>query len=91
MNKSEFYYRGEIDLFLHDSLHKNIVIKIPMTIERLKTVKVLSAKGIKTNATLIFSATQALLDDVIVKMAKHPLTDLGIDRFLKGWEAVPNK
>ena len=42
-------------------IHKNIVIKIPMTQEGLKAVKVLSAKGIKTNVTLIFSATQALL------------------------------
>lgn len=42
-------------------IHKNIVIKIPMTEEGLKAVKVLSSKGIKTNVTLIFSATQALL------------------------------
>jgi transaldolase len=42
-------------------IHKNIVIKIPMTKEGLKTVKVLSKEGIKTNVTLIFSAAQALL------------------------------
>lgn len=42
-------------------LHKNIVIKIPMCIEGLKAVKVLSDKGIKTNVTLIFSSQQALL------------------------------
>lgn len=42
-------------------IHKNIVIKIPMTTEGLKAVKELSKKGIKTNVTLIFSATQALL------------------------------
>lgn len=42
-------------------IHKNIVIKIPMTQEGLKAVKQLSAKGIKTNVTLIFSAAQALL------------------------------
>jgi len=42
-------------------IHKNIVIKIPMTEEGLKAVKILSAKGIKTNVTLIFSASQALL------------------------------
>ncbi len=42
-------------------IHKNIVIKIPMTLEGLKAVKELSGKGIKTNVTLIFSATQALL------------------------------
>ena len=138
-------------------IHKNIVIKIPMTLEGLKAVKALSAEGIKTNVTLIFSATQALLaaragatyvspflgriDDigavgmnlieeivdifnihaieteiiaasvrnplhviqaarcgchiatipynVIIQMAKHPLTDSGIERFLKDWESVP--
>lgn len=42
-------------------IHKNIVIKVPMTSEGLKAVKILSIKGIKTNVTLIFSATQALL------------------------------
>lgn len=42
-------------------IHPNIVIKIPMTIEGLKAVKVLSAEGIKTNVTLIFSSGQALL------------------------------
>lgn len=140
-------------------IHKNIVIKIPMTLEGLKAVKILTAEGIKTNVTLIFSATQALLaaragatyvspflgrlDDigangmtliqeiveifdvhgikteiiaasirnpihvieaarlgahiatipynVIVQMAKHPLTDSGIERFLKDWEGVPKK
>lgn len=140
-------------------IHKNIVIKIPMTLEGLKAVKILSSKGIKTNVTLIFSATQALLaaragatyvspflgrlDDigmdglnlieeivdifdthgieteiiaasirhpvhvveaarlgahiatipykVIVQMTKHPLTDAGIERFLKDWEGVPKK
>lgn len=130
-----------------------------MTLEGLKAVKILTAEGIKTNVTLIFSATQALLaaragatyvspflgrvDDigtegmnlieeivdifavhnisteiiaasirnplhvinaarigchiatipynVIVQMAKHPLTDIGIERFLKDWETVPKK
>ena len=145
-------------------IHKNIVIKIPMTLEGLKAVKilaaeVLSSEGIKTNVTLIFSAAQALLaaragatyvspflgrvDDigsvgmtlieeivdifdihgieteiiaasirnplhvidaaragchiatipynVLIQMAKHPLTDIGIERFLKDWESVPKK
>ncbi|SES82135.1 transaldolase [Natronincola peptidivorans] len=135
-------------------IHENIVIKIPMTDEGLKAVKVLSSKGIKTNVTLVFSPSQALmaakagatyvspflgrLDDIghtgveLVKeiveifdlylidteviaasirhsmhvletakvgahiatipygvfkqMLKHPLTDSGIDRFLKDWE-----
>ncbi len=42
-------------------IHPNMVVKIPMTVEGLKAVKVLSAEGIKTNVTLIFSANQALL------------------------------
>ena len=139
------------------AIHKNIVIKIPMIEEGLKAVKILSANGIKTNVTLIFSASQALLaakagatyvspfvgrlndissrgnelvetihnmfekhgitteiiaasirspEDVvdaalagadiatipykiIVQMTKHPLTDAGIERFLKDWESVP--
>jgi len=138
-------------------IHKNIVIKIPMTLEGLKAVKILSSEGIRTNVTLIFNAAQALmaaragasfvspflgrLDDigqngidlieeivdifsihdikteiiaasirnplhvinaaragahiatipynVIVQMSKHPLTDNGIERFLKDWETVP--
>lgn len=40
---------------------KNIVVKIPMTEEGLKSVKVLSSENIKTNVTLIFSVTQGLL------------------------------
>lgn len=140
-------------------IHKNIVIKIPMTAEGLKAVKILTSKGIKTNVTLIFTAGQALLaaragatyvspflgrlDDidaigmqliedivqifdihgieteiiaasirsplhvtdaakagahiatvpykVIMQMLKHPLTDSGIERFLKDWESVPKK
>jgi len=42
-------------------INKNIVIKIPMTPEGLKATKQLSDMGIKTNVTLIFSASQALL------------------------------
>lgn len=140
-------------------IHKNIVIKIPMTAEGLKAVKQLSALGIKTNVTLIFSPAQALLaaragasyvspfigrlndisangnslieaiadifaihdiqteiiaasirspEDavdaaragahiatipykVICQMISHPLTDAGIERFLKDWESVPGK
>ncbi|NLC94223.1 MAG: fructose-6-phosphate aldolase [Bacilli bacterium] len=140
-------------------IHKNIVIKIPMTEEGLKAVKVLSKEKIKTNVTLIFSASQALLaaragatyvspfigrvDDisvdgyqlideivqiftiheieteviaasirhprhvveaaklgahiatvpykVILQMVKHPLTDLGIERFIKDWESAFKK
>ena len=42
------------------AIHPNMVVKIPMTSEGLKAVKVLSKEGIKTNVTLIFNATQAL-------------------------------
>ena len=141
------------------ALHENIVIKIPVTAEGLKAVKILSTKGIKTNVTLIFSAAQALLaaragatyvspfvgrlDDissngisliadiaeifaihdinceiisasirspqsvvdsakagahiatipykVITQMLGHPLTDSGIDRFMKDWDAAFGK
>lgn len=134
-------------------IHPNVVIKIPMTIEGLKAVNILSSKGIKTNVTLIFSTAQALLaaragasyvspfigriDDigskgvelvkeiasvfrihnidteiiaasvrnpihsieaalagahiatipynVLVQMTKNPLTDIGIEKFLKDW------
>ena len=138
------------------AIHPNMVVKIPMTIEGLKAVKVLSAENIKTNVTLIFSAAQALLaaragatyvspflgrlDDisvpgidlirsiadifgfhdikteiisasvrhpihvidcalagadiatvpykVIEQMTQHPLTDQGIEKFRKDYEAV---
>ena len=141
------------------SIHQNIVIKIPMCKEGLKAVKILSARGIKTNVTLIFSSAQALLaanagatyvspfvgrvDDIsnsgitlineIVKifkvhnietqiisasirspqdvvrvaesgadiatvpykiinaMIKHPLTDMGIEKFINDWKAMENK
>ncbi len=43
------------------AIHPNMVVKIPMTVEGLKAVKVLHAEDIKTNVTLIFSAAQALL------------------------------
>ena len=43
------------------AIHPKMVAKIPMTVEGLKAVKVLSAEGIKTNVTLIFTAAQALL------------------------------
>ena len=43
------------------AIHPNMVVKIPMTTEGLKAVKVLSSEGIKTNVTLIFNAAQALL------------------------------
>jgi len=140
-------------------LGDNVVVKIPMTVEGLKALKVLGADGIKTNTTLVFSPTQALLaakagstyvspfigrlDDisqtgmdlieqivtifenygfdsevivssvrspvhvleaaligahvatipykVIEQLVQHPLTDIGIERFLADWKKVPKK
>jgi len=43
------------------SLHKNIVVKVPMTKDGIKAVKHLSGEGIKTNCTLVFSAGQSIL------------------------------
>ena len=43
------------------AIHSNMVVKIPMTVEGLKACKILSSEGIKTNITLIFTASQALL------------------------------
>lgn len=43
------------------AIHPNMIVKIPMTVEGLKAVKVLASEGIKTNVTLIFTANQALL------------------------------
>ncbi len=42
-------------------IHKNIVIKIPMTVDGLKAVSTLAAEGIRTNVTLVFSPLQALM------------------------------
>ena len=42
-------------------IHKNIVVKIPMTIDGLKAVRQLSEEGIHTNVTLVFSPLQALM------------------------------
>jgi transaldolase len=138
-------------------IHENIVVKIPMTAEGLKTVRAVSAEGIKTNVTLCFSSPQALLaakagatyvspfvgrlDDVAAdgmglieeiveiydnydfdtqvlvasirhplhfveaarmgahvatvppnvlgQLLRHPLTDLGIEKFLGDWAKVP--
>ncbi|NLN14377.1 MAG: fructose-6-phosphate aldolase [Tissierellia bacterium] len=137
-------------------IHPNVVIKIPMTKEGLKAVKLLKGEGIKTNVTLVFSAAQALLaaragatyvspflgrlddignlgmniiDDIVniynihkidteiiaasirhpihvleaakagahiatipyevfLKMLNHPLTDIGIDKFIQDWNSL---
>ncbi len=139
------------------ALKPNIVVKIPLIPEGLKAVRTCTDEGIKTNVTLCFSATQALLaakvgatyispfvgrlDDiatdgmqligeileiydnynydtevlvasvrgpmhvqqaarmgahvctcpfsVLVQLSKHPLTDIGLKKFLEDWEKVP--
>jgi transaldolase len=139
------------------ALRDNIVVKIPLIPEGLKATRTCSNEGIKTNVTLCFSASQALLaakagatyispfvgrmDDisedgmamvadiveiyenygfptevlvasvrhpihvleaaklgahvstcplkVLLQLSKHPLTDIGLERFLKDWEKVP--
>ena len=64
-------------------IHKNVVIKIPMTVEGLKAVNILSKIGIKTNVTLIFSSTQALLaaraGATYVSPFLGRLDDIGVD------------
>lgn len=140
-------------------IHKNVVVKLPMTRDGLKATKVLADRGIKVNMTLVFSPTQALLaakvgaayvspfvgrlDDishygmdlvrqimaiynnygfgaevivasvrnplhvvdaalagahiatipfsVIDQMVKHPLTDIGIEKFLSDWKKLEKK
>lgn len=140
-------------------IHPNIVVKVPLTTEGLKTVKTVSADGIKTNVTLCFSPAQGLLaakagatyispfvgrlDDishvgmdvvadlvtiyknygyatqvltasvrsprhvveaalvgshvatvpfkVLSQLVKHPLTDIGVEKFLADWQKVPAK
>jgi transaldolase len=137
------------------AIDEHVVVKIPMTPDGIKAVKILSAEGIRTNVTLVFSANQALLAakagatyvspfvgriddngndglklleeimqifvnygfeteviaasirhpmhvveaaligvdiatvpfDVLKKMFMHPLTDVGIKRFLQDWES----
>ena len=137
-------------------IHKNVVIKVPMTEEGMKAVRTLSAEGIRTNVTLVFSANQALvaakcgasyvspfvgrIDDVggggmdlisdildvfqnyvfpteiivasvrhprhvfeaaslgadiatvpyavLKQLFRHPLTDVGVERFLKDWQTA---
>ena len=43
------------------AIHANIVVKIPMTVDGIKAVRILTAEGIKTNVTLVFSPLQALM------------------------------
>ena len=153
-------YKGMIEEAMPLSkIHKNVVIKVPMTMDGLKACKHLESNGIRTNVTLVFNANQAILaakagasfaspfvgriDDsshfgmelvrdimaiyanydfkteiivasirntlhvleagmagahivtmpfkIIQQLIKHPLTDVGIDRFLADWEKVKNR
>lgn len=154
--KSDEMVREAIPL---SKIHKNIVIKIPLTAEGLKATKILSKDGIKTNLTLCFSPTQALLaakagatyvspfigrlDDIsltgmdlirdiktiytnysfktqiivasvrnplhvldaakigadiatvpygtLMALVKHPLTDIGLNKFLEDYKKMPSK
>ncbi len=65
------------------SWHKHVVVKVPMTTEGLKTLKILSAKKIKTNVTLVFSVEQAVLaaknGATIVSPFVGRLDDKGVD------------
>ena len=56
------------------AIHPNMVVKIPMTVEGLKACKVLTAEGIKTNVTLIFTANHCWLQEPV-----QPT-------FLRSWE-----
>ncbi|MGL4866375.1 MAG: fructose-6-phosphate aldolase [Cetobacterium sp.] len=78
----------EVDKMVEEALslakiHDNIVIKLPMTIEGLKACKILTSKGIKTNITLIFTVTQALLaaraGATFVSPFLGRLDDVGVD------------
>lgn len=61
------------------AIHPNMVVKIPMTVEGLKAVKVLSSEGIKTNVTLIFQQIrQFLLQMQVLHMFHLSLADLMI-------------
>ncbi len=139
-------------------IHKNVIVKIPLIPEGLKAARLLAKEGIKTNVTLCFSATQALLAakagaayispfigrfddishegmeiirdikviysnynfqtkiivasvrhplhvldaakigadiatvpyDILMKLVRHPLTDIGLDKFLNDWKKARN-
>lgn len=68
------------------ALHENIVIKLPITVDSLAAIKQLKAEGIKTNATLCFSANQAILaaraGATYVSPFVGRLNDVGMDGML---------
>ena len=70
------------------AIHKNMIVKIPMTVEGLKAVKVLAREGIKTNVTLIFSANQALLAANAGATYVSPFLGRVDDIYMDGMELV---
>ncbi len=78
------------------ALHPNVIVKVPIMAEGLKAVKLLAEEGIRTNVTVTFQ--QAALEgadcctmpfDVMEQLFKHPMTDLGIETFLKDAAKIP--
>ena len=81
----------------------NVVVKCPLTKDGLKAVKYLTGEGIRVNQTLCFSAPQALLSakagahvatmpfNVLEMLMKHPLTDIGLKKFLDDWNKLGEK
>ncbi len=81
----------------------NVVVKCPLTKDGIKAVKYLSGEGIRVNQTLCFSAPQALLSakagahvatmpfNGLEMLMKHPLTDIGLKKFLDDWNKLGEK
>ena len=67
----------------YSSWHKNVVVKVPMTVEGLKTLSYCKSKGIKTNTTLVFSVAQAVLaakaGATMISPFVGRLDDIGVD------------
>jgi transaldolase len=67
----------------YSSWHKNVVVKVPMTVEGLKTLNYCSSKGIHTNTTLVFSVPQAVMaaksGATMISPFVGRLDDIGID------------
>ena len=67
----------------YSSWHKNVVVKVPMTVEGLKTLNYCSSKGIHTNTTLVFSVPQAIMaaksGATMISPFVGRLDDLGMD------------
>jgi transaldolase len=69
-------------------IHKNIIVKVPLTSEGLKTVKILHSEGIKTNVTLCFTAAQGLLAAKAGATYISPFVGRLDDIALEGMEVV---